>query len=175
MTHSTSHFYLFLSALLTSYLINLNPVTSASILAAQPKAVGVTDVCDNTLACSILASNWPTTGFTCDQKTISATSLMSARQYMLAGSGKPLHKAGVPWPSEAAEKCKNIPGGIQHVYDNGIWKLFYLIQAKCDCKKLSTPKQMPDCREATTQTNEACNVAQFHFCAMELNGVQCTH
>ncbi|KAG0144325.1 hypothetical protein CROQUDRAFT_65138 [Cronartium quercuum f. sp. fusiforme G11] len=175
MTHSTSHFFLFLSALLTSYLINLNSVTSISILSVQPKAVGVTDVCGNTLACSLLDTDWPTTDFTCGQKKISATSFMSARQYMLAGSGKSLQKAGVAWPSKVAEKCKNIPKGIQHVYDNGLWKVFYLIDPICHCDKLSTPKPMPNCREAITETNDACNVAQFYFCAMELNGVQCTH
>ncbi|EGG02353.1 uncharacterized protein MELLADRAFT_72810 [Melampsora larici-populina 98AG31] len=141
----------------------------------QSHAFAISHVCNGSIACSLINSNWPTgKEFTCGNETISSTSFASAYPYMMMGQGISMINSSSSWPSSVNSECQDITAAEQFQYHNGVWNAYYAIVTNCGCTGTGE-SAIPDCTDATSQSSAACNIAMFAFCAIEMNDVVCTY
>ncbi|KAH9814613.1 secreted protein [Melampsora americana] len=141
----------------------------------QSRAFGISNVCNGSIACSLVNGNWPTEkDFSCGNESISSTSFRSAYSYIMMGEGTPMLNSTTSWPSSVTSECQNSTAANRYRYDNGVWNAYYSIVANCGCEGTGETA-LPNCTAATSQSSEACNVAMFTFCAIEMNDVVCTY
>ncbi|EGG00268.1 uncharacterized protein MELLADRAFT_53845 [Melampsora larici-populina 98AG31] len=154
-------------------LLLVNSAIAANL--AQSRAFGISRVCNGSIACSLINSNWPTNkDFTCGNETISSISFASAYPYMMMGEGVSMVNSSSSWPSSVASDCQNSTTADRYQYKNGVWNAYYSIVANCGCTGTGE-SALPNCTAATSQSSGACNVAMFTFCAIEMNDVLCTY
>lgn len=149
---------------------------SSSAAIMMPAGAVLQDMCDRSLACSVLDKTWPSEkNFSCGSKSVSSTAVKTATEALTVG--KPRKITGdATWPSSASTGCGPLrPGYTRHSYANGIWTLYYTVQSICKCRTLhENSDYIPICRSATSQDMSACNLAIFNFCSMEMDGTTCT-
>ncbi|KAH9462284.1 hypothetical protein Pst134EA_005127 [Puccinia striiformis f. sp. tritici] len=142
----------------------------------MPTGAVLKDMCDHSLACSVIDESWPKNNtFSCGSKIVSATAFATATEAFTMGEPRAIQD-GVSWPASASGSCTDQgPDYSKHSYSNGQWTVYYTIRSICECKDLTgNPKAMPMCRSATSQDDFACNRAIFKFCSMEMDGTTCS-
>ncbi|EGG00620.1 uncharacterized protein MELLADRAFT_53762 [Melampsora larici-populina 98AG31] len=165
--------YLFITFAYAFGSLLFNPAISSSI--QEPNAFGISNVCNGSIACSLINSNWPSgKAFDCGDIPVHSSSFASATPYIMMGEGKPIVNSSASWPSAVTPECQNTTAGERYQYYNGVWTAYYSIIANCGC--LGTGESaLPNCTAATSQSSAACNIAMFTFCAMKRGDVTCTY
>ncbi|EFP92180.1 uncharacterized protein PGTG_17910 [Puccinia graminis f. sp. tritici CRL 75-36-700-3] len=170
--HTDSPFRIILSAFLAAFCCAISS-WAATIM---PNGAALGDMCDNSLACSVIDETWPKNKtFSCASKSITPTALGTATQALTIGKPRKIEN-GTSWPASASSGCANNGSDYsKHSYSNGLWTMYYTIRTVCKCKgKTRDAMAMPMCRAATSQDVSACNLAIFKFCSVEMNGSPCT-
>ncbi|KAH9824730.1 secreted protein [Melampsora americana] len=154
-------------------LLLVNSAISSSF--GEPNAFGISQVCEGSIACSLIDANWPSgKEFNCGNTSVYSTSFTSATPYIMMGQGKSMINSSAWWPSSVTVECQNTTDGEHYQYYNGVWTAYYSIVTNCGC--IGTGESaLPDCTAATSQSTAACNIAMFTFCGMKRGDVDCTY